>query len=328
MPAADCSPEELESITPLLLETGAAAIAWRRVRDSELAGTVAASQLHDTYRLYRLLAVIYERTVAEVFKLLRSHSIEPIMVKGWAVARHYAEPGVRPCGDLDLCVRKEQHAAAFDLLKSRVHRAHSVDLHKEFRYLDYHAFDELMARSRLVELEGVGVRMLSAEDHLRVLCYHFLREGGWRPLWLCDIAVALESRPEDFDWDLCLGSNRRRADWAACAIKLAHILVGATMHDAPLAVRNARLPGWLMPSILRQWEVRSMSQRHRSPMSSTMSHPIRTLKGLRHHWPTPVEATVVLGASFNEMPRLPLQAIECLSRAGLLLARLSHMRRG
>lgn len=323
--ASDCSLEELELLTPLLLETGAAALAWRRVSHSELKLSGAAQQLHEAYRLYKLMFVMYEREVATVFTLLRSHSIEPILVKGWAISRHYAEPFVRPSGDVDLCVRKEEHAKALALLKNRPRISFHVDLHAGFHSLDDRSFDELAARSELVEHEGESIRVLSMEDHLRVLCYHFLREGGWRPLWLCDIAVALESVPVGFNWDLCLGGKRRKAEAIACAINLARRLIGAEASDTPMAIREAKLPGWLVPCILKEWEVRSMSQRHRSPMSAALAHPVRTLKGLRHHWPSPVEATVTLGAPFNELPRLPFQLGNCLSRTALYLA---HLPRG
>ena len=46
------------------------------------------------------------------------------------------------------------------------------------------------------------------EDQLRQLCLHLLRHGACRPLWLCDVAVMLESLPGDFDWDRCLGGDR------------------------------------------------------------------------------------------------------------------------
>lgn len=324
---ADCSPQELELIESLLIETGAAALAWRRISSSDLASSSAAEQLHNTYRLYKLQAVMFEREVVEVFKRLRAQSIEPIMVKGWAIARHYAEAGVRPCGDIDLCVPVEQHARAVAALESWRSELFGVDLHKGFQNLDDHSFDELYARSELVELEGEQVRVLSAEDHQRVLCYHFLREGGWRPLWLCDIAVLLEARPAGFNWDLCLGEKHRRANWVACAIGLAHRLLGADLRDTPALVKDAKLPGWLVPSILKEWEARSMSKRHRAPMSATLSHPLRTLKGLRHHWPSPVEATVTLGGPFNELPRLPFQVGNCLSRTAQYIAHLPRLLR-
>jgi arylsulfatase len=70
---------------------------------------------------------------------------------------------------------------------------------------------------------------------------------------LCDVAVAFESRPEDLDWDLVLGSDQRRADWVACTIGLAHQLLGATIDGTPVAARSARLPKWLVPSVLAGW---------------------------------------------------------------------------
>lgn len=314
--------EELKLIAPLLLETGAAALAWRRLRHSDLVATPIAHQLHEVYRLNHLLSIIYRREVAEVFRLLRAHKIEPVLVKGWAIGRHYAEPEARACGDVDVCVSKEQYQQAQDALKTRTNAAHHADLHRGFRHLDKHDFEELKGRSELVELEGEPIRVLSAEDHLRVLCYHFLREGGWRPLWLCDISVALETRHAGFDWDLCLSGRGPVAGWVSCSIMLAHKLLGADLTGTPAAVRNARLPQWLAPSILREWEVRSMSQRHRAPMAGARSYPLHTLKGLRHHWPTPVEATVSLGASFSELPRFPFQVGNVLTRAATLLARL------
>lgn len=325
--SAECTIEELELIAPLLLETGGAALAWRRLRHSELSSTPAARGLQDTYRLYQLLSVIYRREVAGVFRLLRSHKIEPVLVKGWAIGRHYSEPEARPCGDIDLCVEKEQYEAARRVLQTRTKETHHADLHKGFRHLDKSGFRELLSRTETVELEGEAIRVLCAEDHLRVLCYHFLREGGWRPLWLCDISVALETRPHAFDWDLCLGVKGSIRDWVGCSIMLAHKLLGADLSDLPSAVLGAKLPAWLLPSILREWEVRSMSQRHRAPVASAISHPLHTLRGLRHHWPTPVEATINLGATFSELPRLPFQVGDLLTRAASLLRRLPRAMR-
>ena len=320
--AARCTSEELELVAPLLIETGGAALAWRRLRHSELAATPKAQQLREVYRLNHLLSVLYRREVLEVFRLLRSHQIEPVLVKGWAIGRHYAEPEARPSGDIDVCVSKEQYRAAQDALKTRTDATHHADLHKGFHHLDKQSFEELTARSELVELEGEAVRVLKAEDHLRVLCYHFLREGGWRPLWLCDISVALETREQGFDWAMCLGGRGAVADWVCASLMLAHKLLGADLTGTPAAVRDVKLPQWLAPSILREWEVRSMSLRHRTPMNGSVSYPLLTLKGLRHHWPSPVEATVSLGASFTELPRFPLQVGNVLARTAALLARL------
>jgi hypothetical protein len=321
-PAFECSIEELERVMPLLVDTGAAALAWRRLRRSGLQSHPAAKQLQDTYRLYKLLAVVYERELVEVFALLRSQGIEPVVVKGWAVARSYGEPETRPCGDIDLCVHPSQQEEARSILKTRTNFSPDVDVHKGFERLDERGFDELMSRSELVEVEGGSLRVLKPEDHLRVLCYHFLREGGWRPLWLCDIAAAVEARPAGFDWDLCLGGKEPFADWTACVIGLAHQLLGAELHDTPVAARAARLPRWLARGTLREWELRSVHRRQYTPLLEAGSRPRSILKGLRYHWPSPVEATVTMGASFNALPRLPFQVGNCLSRAAHFFARL------
>ncbi len=52
-------------------------------------------------------------------------------------------------------------------------------------------------RSQLVNLDGVDVRVPGLEDHLGILCLHLLHHGAFRPLWLCDIAAALETRPAE-----------------------------------------------------------------------------------------------------------------------------------
>src|SRR5713226_6695336 len=294
------SAAELSAVTPLLNATGDAALGWWRIRNSELATSTAGRQLHEAYRRFRLAALVHEREIKYVFSLLRAEGIEPVLVKGWAIARHYPDRGLRPYGDIDTCVRPDQFAKAEQALKCLESiDGHYVDLHSGFaklelatgprlnlfsesrrplrlggktgcqetyrrdaeraevsqrkpfsrqqafrvptlvgsfsvrksptevRTLNGALWDELFERSRLVSLGEEKVRVLCDEDHLRILCLHLLRSGAWRPLWLCDVAVALESRASDFDWDLCLGSDPKIADWVACTIGVAHQLLGA-----------------------------------------------------------------------------------------------------
>src|SRR6266478_6613353 len=221
------SPAELDIVTPLLLESGAGALGWIRVSKSNLRVAPAALELEQAYRLHALQSAVHERNIQNALTLLRSAGVEPILVKGWAVARLYPDTGLRPYGDLDLCVAEKQYHAARSALEKELNKSYQVDLHRSFKTLDHKSWDELYSRSRLVKLGEVAVRVLCPEDHLRVLCFHFLREGAWRPLWLCDIAVTLETRPPDFDWDHCLGGDPRRSDWVACSLGVAHQLLGA-----------------------------------------------------------------------------------------------------
>lgn len=324
--------EELAEITPLLLGSLAGALAWWKVRHSDLKTSTAGIELQEAYRFHAIRTALREHTIKQAIRLLAAAKVEPILVKGWAIARLYPEPGLRPYGDIDLVVRPNDYQSAAAAAKE-IRGEYGVDLHAGFDELDYHGFDELYARSIIVKLDDVDVRVLSPEDHLRVLCLHMLRHNVFRPLWLCDIAAAVETRAPDFDWDICLGKNRRRADWVACSIALAHQLLGAQIDDTPATHRAKNLPEWLISNVLKQWETPySMSQApatHAAPMAKYISDPRGLMADLRRRWPKPIEATVYVGGPFNEWPRWPFQAGECVGRTAKFIARLpSALREG
>jgi hypothetical protein len=314
-PVPEISAEQLAGVTPTLLETGAGGLGWRAISNSELRTTPTALQLRQAHRLHSLQAALHEREIHEVVGLLRSHGVEPILIKGWAVARLYLESGLRPYGDIDLVVHPDQYATARALLNTVAGRRYGVDLHRGFTGLGDDSWIELYGRSQCAEVEGATVRTLGPEDQLRLLCFHFLREGGWRPLWLCDISVALEARGTNFNWDLCLGPGSRSRKWVACTLALAENLLRANMDEVPAKACAKQLPSWLLPSVLKEWEFRSVYQRHKSPMAGAWHRPGYSLKRLRCHWPSPVEATIGLNGPFNEIPRLPFQLGNCFVRA-------------
>jgi hypothetical protein len=97
------------------------------------------------------------------------------------------------------------------------------------------------------------VRLLCAEDQFRLLSLHLMRHGACAPLWLCDLAVALESRPAHFDWDYCMSGNRARAAWILCWVALACQLLGAQLGDRVFPDRGIEVPPWLGPTVLARW---------------------------------------------------------------------------
>lgn len=304
----EMSAQELDVVTPRLIGSGAGALGWWRVRHSDLRTSTAALQLQQVYRQHTLRAALHERDLAQVITRLRAGGVESCVVKGWAIAQLYLEPGLRPHGDIDLCVRPEEYAAATAILQNWVGHTAVVDLHQGFAQLDVCSLDELYARSQLVRLGELDVRVLGLEDHLRLLCVHLLRHGAWRPLWLCDVAVALESRPSGFDWDRCLGRNRRRADWVACTIGLAHQLLDVPVDDTPVAWRARHLPRWLVPAVLEQWKTPcTVDHLPPEPFATTLHHPARVPKALYLRWPDPIVATIDRKGPFNALPRLPFQ---------------------
>lgn len=322
-PALKLSAEELRGILPLLLKSGAAALCWRRIRGCELQALDAATELQQVYRLQRLQTRIDEGKIEQVVKLLRSVEIEPFLVKGWAIARFYPERGLRPYGDIDLCVRPERYNAARAALTTPEGRQYNVDLHNGFANLGGGSEDGLYARSQLVRLGDTDVRVLAPEDQLRVLCFHMLREGAWRPLWLCDVATSLEARPPSFDWEHCFGGTRRNRELVSCAIGLAHRLLDAQVDDTPFAA-DEHLPSWVVPTVRKEWESLSpsMTRRHFAPVATYLRHPFRVRTALGDRWPNPVEASVVAGAPFNEFPRMPFQVGAYFIRASGFLRRL------
>jgi Uncharacterised nucleotidyltransferase len=324
----EISAEQLEIVTPSLLASGAAALAWKRVNSSQFRTSPAAIELEQAYRLHSLQSAIHEGDIQNILTLLKRAGIEPVLVKGWAIARLYPESGLRPYGDIDLCVHPKQFEAAKAALSSEAN-IHQVDLHQGFAKLDTQSWDELYTRSRLLKIEAAEVRVLGPEDHLRALCFHFLREGAWRALWLCDIAVAVESRSANFDWDLFMGRDPKRREWFACAIALAHHLLEADLDGVPDAITEKRPPRWLVPAVLKAWEVRAMLHRHSTPMTSLWRSASHVLKpaNLRTHWPNAIEGTIGVNGPFNEMPRLPFQLGNCAVRALDYLRHLPSMMR-
>jgi hypothetical protein len=300
---------ELSAITPQLLSAGVAGLAWRRLRDSHLKDAASSAELRRQYERNTVLAVIQRKGIESVTRALNSAGIESMLVKGLAAARLYGDEGLRPFVDVDICVAQRQIEAAQVVLKSFSDTGVTADLHREFATLGGGNWEEIYSRSQLIKLGASEVRVPSAEDHLRILSIHMLREGAWRPMWLCDVAAAVESRPANFDWNICLGQSRQTSNWINCALKLAHELLGASITGTPAAEDAKPLPPWLTTTVLKEWGATapSMTLRHQSPMASHLRSPGSLLPGFRHRWPNPIEGTIVSRGLFNDLPRFPFQ---------------------
>ncbi len=319
-PPLECTVEELKRVAPLLLGSGAGALAWRRIRDSELSQTPIAKGLEEQYRWLTLSAGVDELGIKQVIRLLDSAGVNTLLVKGWACARLYPEPGLRPYGDLDLCIPPEQDAVACKVLESPEVARYEVDLHiagsQDPGGLPRAGQDdltELQGRSQSLNLDGVEIRIPSQEDHLRILCLHLLKHNAARPLWLCDIAVAVESRDANFDWDLCLGSDPVQADWVACAIGLAHQILGAEVKDTPVAERAQDLPQWLVRTVLRKWW--------------TWRNPSWQFEVIRRRLDIPIQSALHAGTHFDRkawifVRSIPYQGLPLIPSLGRQTARL------
>ena len=149
---------------PLLLaSSGLAALVWWRLRHS--GGRPPALQpLEDARGLIASQAFLHRRDLLRAVASLRAAGVEPILVKGWAIARHYPDPHMRPSGDLDACVRRADYRQARSALAHSAGLTLPVDLHQGFATLDEEDERVLFDRSTLVDCSGMPVRIRAAED--------------------------------------------------------------------------------------------------------------------------------------------------------------------
>jgi hypothetical protein len=231
-----------------------------------------------------------EARLASAFDVARRAAIEPILIKGWAIARKYSQDHVRRPGDIDLAVAPDEYERAWELSHSPEASHLNIDLHYGLRQLDTVDWSDLFEHSILIDLNGTPIRVLSEEDHLRVLCTHWLIDGGSYKDKLWDIYYAVENRSPDFDWDRCLGivsPIRRR--WLICTIALAHKYLGLNIDDLPFAAELKHLPLWITRCVEKEW-----SRRHRLEPILTSTHDTHLLlhQIARRIPPNPIRSTI------------------------------------
>jgi hypothetical protein len=322
-PKLRISPTQVSRIVPQLLIAGAGALASRRVRKSRLSlPTADAQQLRSKYVDYALQAIICEQEIIDVVRCLRARGIDPILIKGWAAGRHYAASTLRPSGDIDICVAPEEMPEAQAVVSKRRSGSHAVDLyHEEIDLLDSSDFDDLAQHAETVSLAGDKVRVLGAEDNLRILCLHFLKHGAWRAVWLCDITAALEARRKNFDWDRCLGTGKPRANWVLSVLGLAHELLGADSTGTPAETVTGRLPGWFVACVLKEWNRTDLPTQPKFVSQVTrVRRPAAVFEMLRKRWPNRIQGTIDARGNFDDRSPLPFQVRQGLVRLGKLLS--------
>jgi len=278
--------------------TGVEALLLRRRNDAP----------SDTERFQSLELLRRERWLTAAFAALEGHGIRAATFKGWALARLYGRPGLRPVGDVDLLVRPEDVKRARAVL-ARFEAGPEVDLQTDLsRYLPDRSTETLLAAAEAVQVPGGIVRVLGITDHLRLVCLHQLHHGSWRPLWLCDVAVLLERLPADFSWAACVQGSRHLGEGVLACAELARSWLGARPTVAPPA---SELPTWFERAVHRAWDRGYRPTPERLEGISLGHLPA----ALRARWPDPLSSTLHLDAPFHRVPRLPLQFAELVRRS-------------
>jgi hypothetical protein len=325
----------LADVAPQVVNLDAAGLAWWNVRQSRDGHARCAHQLWLAYQRDSIRATMHARSIRMIVQRLRAAGIEPVLIKGWALARQYPDPGLRPYADIDLVVPPGLRARADvvvhwgssascidrpDVLDAATWAASDWDGDGPRGDLTDHPWEAVLERSCLVPLEDLNVRVLGAEDHLRLVAVHAVRHRFVRPVWLCDIGLLMETLPRDFDWTYCLAGRRSNTERLLRSLGLAHHLLGAYLLDCP--PQAVDVPAWLIASVLRQWG----SPLETGPGPSIVSallHP-RTLPGdLYRRWPNPLESTLRFGLPLMGDTRWPVQACDFAWRG---LARILRLR--
>ncbi len=225
------------------------------------------------------------------------------------MARLYPHPGLRPYGDFGVCVPTGRYDET--LATCQQHSLSDVDIHERFRELD-DSYDDLLRKSMEVPIGKSSIRVLSPEDHFRLLAIHALFHGVWKPVWLCDIALLMESSGATIDWGNCLSGNPKRAEWVVAAIALANRLLDARLPEALSALDNRRFPPWLFKGLLEQWA--STDSYMTGPNAASLLREGRLIELARGRWPNPIQATIEMGVKINRTPRIAIQMADVVKR--------------
>lgn len=262
-----------------------------------------------------------EHKIVKTFELFRKHNIEPVLIKGWAAARNYPHRHERVFLDTDLCVAPGDYEQARRILAGREEAKLLIDLHRGLRHLDTVAWDDLFADTEQVRLQETPVRVLRAEDHLRVLCVHWLNDGGEYRERLWDIYYAVENRPPDFDWDRCLAVvEPKRRKWIVCAIALARRYLGLHLEDTPIASEAESIPVWITETVEKEWatEVRLLR------LHECLTDRKELFRQLKKRFPpNPIQATIEMDGEFDGQTRIFYQIASIFPRVSPSLRRFA-----
>ncbi len=191
--------------------------------------------------------------ISAVVKILREEKIEPVLIKGWVVAQYYPFFS-RLYSDIDLCVAPKDYERALKVLEKH---SLQVDLHKGLKHLDSLSWDDLFANSKIIETEKGSVRVLREEDHLRVLCVHWLTDGGSSRERLKDIYYLIKNRSEGFDWDRFLNVvSPVRRGWIECVIGITDIYLNLQkeLKNTPVVDASSKVPKWMLSTLEKTWK--------------------------------------------------------------------------
>jgi hypothetical protein len=285
-----------------------------------LAEPQIALTIDDEYRWNLLRLRCYELQIVKAFEVFRARGIEPILFKGWAASRYYPAGRHRAFADIDLAVSRDDYAKGYELTHTAPLNTINIDIHRELRHLDVVLWKDLFDRSETVPIDDTFIRILSPEDHLRVLCSHWLTDGGQYRERLWDIYYAIENGPECIDWDLCLGSVPAvRRNWVLMTIAITRKYLNLDVSNLPIAHELPDIPKWIDRCLEKEW---SSDVRLRSLHTCLNDRKLLVKQIKKRVPPNPIQATIESEEFFDEGSRLPMQLKSVMLRISPSISRV------
>ena len=175
----------------------------------------------------------------------------------------------------------------------------------------------------MVNLDGTEVRLLAPEDHLRVMCTHWLTDGGQYKSRLWDIYYAVENRPNNFDWDLCLNSvSETRRNWVITVIAVSKKYLGLQTDDLPFNAELNEYPAWIDIALEKEWS----SDIRLRPIETCLGDRKELLRQIRRRLPpNPIRSTIECEGIFDARSRTPLQLKTIAMRVGPSIKKVGRM---
>lgn len=250
-----------------------------------------------------------ELQIVELFKLFRSHGIEPILIKGWAASLYYPRRYERIFSDFDLAVAPRLFGRAAALLDAQ---KLTVDLHRGLEKHDTYDWNDLFENSVFEKIDGYEIRIPRPEDHLRVLCVHWLMDGGAYREKLWDVFYLIEKNGSDFDWQRCLGGlDGKRRRWILTVIALTRKYFNLDVSKIPFREELSDVPGWVYETVEYEW-ANPLPLR---PLHACLDDRRMLFKQIRKRIPpNKIQATVELNGEFDHSSRAKYQFLNMFQR--------------
>lgn len=261
-------PTAWEAIGEQAVRHGLAALCYGKLVQGGLCGRVPPGRLASLKRLasfWTARNLMLARELAVILRGCAARHLPCIPIRGPALAEDlYGEPTLRPMGDLDLLVRREDiaeiavvlgelgfiemdrrpgFARAFANTAEFVKEAHgwlTVEPHWSLAYppfADRLDMDQVWRRSRRGVAVGMDTRVLSRTDLVLHLCFHLSHAAASAPLlWYGELAHLLRRDAGAIDWPEIVRIARAtgQAPLVAAVLHTIKDLFDAHMPDALL----------------------------------------------------------------------------------------------